>query len=120
MTTLYCRRSNCPYCKNKQCLKGTVVLDENGMCPIIWRHGQPRIVRPAECLQPEDKVYEVKEEAVESPSDTSPEDRINDTAAFKNEQSGTQKNDETDATNEENNQDGSTSECGKFVENITN
>ena len=41
-----CRCGGCPYHSNQGfCLKPTVLnIDENGMCGVVWKRGQPRVL----------------------------------------------------------------------------
>lgn len=41
-----CYVGGCPYhSKQNVCLKPTVVnIDENGMCRVVWKRGQPRVL----------------------------------------------------------------------------
>jgi hypothetical protein len=44
--TVICKVLSCPFWdKRGFCGKGVVKIDENGMCSVIWKKGQHRLLR---------------------------------------------------------------------------
>lgn len=40
--TVICKATKCPWLSGQFCTKLVVGIDENGMCNVLWRRGQPR------------------------------------------------------------------------------
>jgi hypothetical protein len=50
LATIACKATRCPYCNLETlfCERGAIVIDENGMCRMLWRHGVERPIRDNE------------------------------------------------------------------------
>ena len=45
--TVRCKVNGCPYSDGKGfCAREPVIIDENGMCGVLWRRGQQKRVVP--------------------------------------------------------------------------
>lgn len=42
--TVSCKMVQCPYFDSGFCAKGTIGIDQNGMCNVIWKRGQRRFL----------------------------------------------------------------------------
>lgn len=97
--TVVCKMVQCPFWdKNGFCGRGVIKIDENGMCNVLWKRGQQRILEtpyteeryPKRLMKiidaEEDEYYEYEDETIEESKEecgdgTNSEDPLNGTAA---------------------------------------
>ena len=57
-----CKTTKCPWQSGQFCTKLVVGIDENGMCSVLWRRGQPRAVYDTGFTPRQNIIIEEEEE----------------------------------------------------------